>query len=396
MPLNNGFKQSELGLIPDDWIIRKFVDVTHVITCGVAATPKYVSESVGKPFLSAQNVSNQKVVYNKYKCISIELFDQITKHNKPERGDLLYTRVGAGIGEAGVIEDDFSFAIYVSLTLIKINKKWLDNYYLLYVLNSPRYRFLAKNAQFAGGGVQNLNVQVVRDFPIIVPPLDEQRAIATVLSDIDALLVAQDKLIVKKRGIKQAAMQELLKGDKRLPGFTGKWEVGNLKAIISPLKKTRRLSSAGKNEGIYPFFTNTTKPVDKFLDEIDFDTEAIIANTGGEAYFNYYNGKFTAMSDCFVFETNLETRYVYYFLKNIEGKVNDTGFTGSGIKHLDKKLFYKIQLTFPASLQEQSAIADVLSDMDAEVSALEKQRDKIKAIKQGMLYQLLNGRIRLI
>lgn len=396
MQVREVFKQSELGLIPEEWGIKRFVDVTDVITCGVAATPKYVSESVGRPFLSAQNVSNEKVVYHKYKCISVELFNQITKHNKPQRGDLLYTRVGAGIGEAGVIEDDFSFAIYVSLTLIKVNKKRIDNYYLLHVLNSPRYRFMAKNTQFAGGGVQNLNVQVVRDFPIIVPPIEEQRAIAKALSDADALLAAQDKLISKKRDIKQAVMQQLLTGKQRLPGFTEEWEVRSLKEIITPLKKTSRLSSSGKNEGVYPFFTNTTKPVDKFLNEADFETEAIIANTGGEAYFNYYNGSFAAMSDCFVFETSLVTRYVYYFLKSIERAINDIGFTGSGIKHLDKKLFYQTQITFPATLIEQTAIATILSDMDAEITALEQQRDKTRAIKQGMMQELLTGRIRLV
>lgn len=80
-----------------------------------------------------------------------ELFEQITKHNKPEKGDLLYTRVGAGIGEAGVIEDNYEFGIYVSLTLIKVDEKQLNNYYLLHLLNSPKYKFLAKNGQFAGG-----------------------------------------------------------------------------------------------------------------------------------------------------------------------------------------------------------------------------------------------------
>jgi type I restriction enzyme S subunit len=173
----SGYKQTEVGVIPAGWAIKKFSEITNVITCGVAATPRYVNESVGKPFLSAQNVSNEKVVYSKYKFISNELFNQISKHNKPERGDVLYTRVGAGIGEAGVIEDDFAFGIYVSLTLIKVNPSWLDSYFILYVLNSPHYRFMAKNTQFAGGGVQNLNVQVVREFPIAVPSIREQRAI---------------------------------------------------------------------------------------------------------------------------------------------------------------------------------------------------------------------------
>ncbi len=171
MEVRKGYKQTEVGVIPEDWVVKRFIDTTKVITCGLAATPKYVDESIGKPFLSAQNVQNGKVTYEKHKFIPKELFEQITKHNKPEKGDLLYTRVGAGIGEAGVIEDNYEFGIYVSLTLIKVDEKQLNNYYLLHLLNSPKYKFLAKNGQFAGGGVQNLNVQIVRDFLIPLPTI---------------------------------------------------------------------------------------------------------------------------------------------------------------------------------------------------------------------------------
>jgi type I restriction enzyme S subunit len=396
MELRPDYKQTEVGVIPAEWQVKKFSEITNVITCGLAATPHYVNESVGKPFLSAQNVSDGKVVYSKYKFISSDLFYQITKHNKPERGDLLYTRVGAGIGEAGVIEDDFCFGIYVSLTLIKVNPRWLNSYFLLYVLNSPRYRFLAKNTQFSGGGVQNLNVHVVREFLIPVPSIAEQRTIAGVLSDTDVLIGALDQFIAKKRDLRQAVMQQLLTGHQRLSGFHGKWEVKRLGEIIVRLKKTNRPASAGKTEGVYPFFTNSTKPTGKFLDEADFDTEAIVANTGGEAFFNYYKGTFAAMADCFVFETQIVTRFLYYFLKSAEQFINDNGFTGSGIKHLDKKFFSRIELRIPVEQSEQVAIAAVLSDMDEELTALEQRRDKTRALKQGMMQELLTGRTRLV
>ena len=114
---------------------------------------------------------------------------------------ILYTRVGSGIGEAGVVEIDFDFAIYVSLTLIK-PKKNIDSYFLKSLLNSNHYRFLASRDQFAGAGVQNLNVQVVREFPIPIPTLAEQTAIATALSDADGMISSLEKLIAKKRNIK--------------------------------------------------------------------------------------------------------------------------------------------------------------------------------------------------
>jgi type I restriction enzyme, S subunit len=209
--LKEGYKQTEVGVIPEDWKVDKFSNITNVITCGLAATPIYVEEQYGRPFLSAQNVQNGRVVYDKHKFIGHELFAQITKHNKPSKGDILYTRVGAGIGEAGVIEDDYEFGIYVSLTLIKIDRRKANSLFVSYLLNSDRYQFLAKNGQFAGGGVQNLNVEVVREFYMPIPPLPEQEAIACTLSDIDALIESLDRLLTKKRQIKQGAMQELLR-----------------------------------------------------------------------------------------------------------------------------------------------------------------------------------------
>jgi len=200
----------------EGWVVRRFADITKLITCGLAATPKYVDESVGRPFLSAQNVQDGKVVYDKYKFIPKSLFELITKHNPPKKGDLLYTRVGAGIGEAGVIDFDFEFGIYVSLTLIKTDEKQLFNYFLVQLLNSSKFKFLAKNGQFAGGGVQNLNVQIVREFNIPLPSIDEQIRIATILSDMDAEITTLETKLEKYRKIKLGMMQELLTGKIRL------------------------------------------------------------------------------------------------------------------------------------------------------------------------------------
>jgi type I restriction enzyme S subunit len=200
----------------EGWGVKSFADITKVITCGLAATPKYVDETIGKPFLSAQNVQEGKVVCDKYKFISKELFELITKHNPPQKGDLLYTRVGAGIGEAGVIEDNFKFGIYVSLTLIRVDEKQLYNYYLLHLLNSPNFKSLAKNGQFAGGGVQNLNVQIVREFLIPLPSLVEQTRIANILSDMNSEITSLEKQLSKAQSIKQGMMQQLLTGKIRL------------------------------------------------------------------------------------------------------------------------------------------------------------------------------------
>ena len=134
MALKPGYKQTEIGVIPEDWELEKFTTVTDLITCGIAATPEYVSENSGYPFLSSTNIKNNQIIWLGFKYISKTLHRQLYRNNPPQRGDVLYSRVGT-IGEAGVIEVDFEFSIYVSLTLIKPSKL-LNSHYLMQLLNS--------------------------------------------------------------------------------------------------------------------------------------------------------------------------------------------------------------------------------------------------------------------
>jgi len=160
-----------------NWEEKTLVDVCELITCGVAAKPKYVEEGI--PFLSAKNVKNAKVIYSGYNCISEETYKELTKKNKALKGDILYTRVGS-YGEAAVIEENIDFGVFVSLTLIKTRKDILNNYYLKYYLNSHQIKTLAKNS-ITSSGVGNLNVGTVRKFPISLPLLKEQKQIVEIL-----------------------------------------------------------------------------------------------------------------------------------------------------------------------------------------------------------------------
>ncbi|MFN7438028.1 MAG: restriction endonuclease subunit S, partial [Bacteroidota bacterium] len=148
-----------------NWEVEYLDDVCELITCGVAARPNYVDEGV--PFLSAKNVKDGQIIWSGYNCISEETHKELTKNSKPLKGDLLYTRVGS-YGEAAVIEDDYEFSVFVSLTLIKVDKSKLNNYYLKHYLNSEAVKNLAK-ASISGSGVGNLNVGTVRKFKIPLP-----------------------------------------------------------------------------------------------------------------------------------------------------------------------------------------------------------------------------------
>jgi len=167
-----------------NWVTKNLDEVCELITCGVAARPQYVDDGI--PFLSAKNVKEGKIVWNGYNCISEKTHKELTKINEPLIGDILYTRVGS-YGEAAVIEDDFEFSVFVSLTLIKVDKNILNNYFLKHYLNSDFVKNLAKKS-ISGSGVGNLNVGTVREFPISIPPLAEQQRIVSILDEAFAAI----------------------------------------------------------------------------------------------------------------------------------------------------------------------------------------------------------------
>jgi type I restriction enzyme S subunit len=206
----NPYRRVEL---PKSWSMERLSDVTSLITCGVAARPEYVDKN-GTPFLSSQNVKEGKIVWERYKHISKEKHFELTKNNKPERGDILYTRVGS-FGDAAIIDRDIEFSIFVSLTLIKPIQSIVDNRYLSYQLNSHAYRQLAVSTT-TGLGVQNLNVGEVRKFLIPIPSLPEQRRIAAVLQACDAEIELLGRKLSALRRQKQGLMQKLLTGRVRV------------------------------------------------------------------------------------------------------------------------------------------------------------------------------------
>ena len=215
---------------PSDWRASLFGDAAK-ITCGVASTPEYVSPDDGVPFFSARNVQSEKLDLSKLQYISHELHKKLTKNTKPERGDILLTRVGAGIGEAAVVDIDFEFSVYVSLTLIKCSPE-LNSEFVKYLLNSSYYRYLAIREQFAGGGVQNLNVQMVKEYTIPIPPLPEQRKIAQILSTWDKAIATTERLLANKQQQKKALMQRLLTGKQRFSGFEGEWKTVKFEDVL--------------------------------------------------------------------------------------------------------------------------------------------------------------------
>ncbi|MFD3157954.1 restriction endonuclease subunit S [Haloimpatiens sp. FM7330] len=203
------FKKTKIGEIPMEWEVDKFKNITDILRCGVASTPTYVDEGV--PFLSAQNIQDGKLSLHKYNLVSREYHEKLTKKDKPQYGDILYSRVGANYGIAAVVNSDFEFSVYVSLTLIRM-KQGYDSEFYKYLLNSAVCRKQADIGVFQGAGVPNLNVKIVEKFNMIVPPLEEQQQIATILSSVDTQIEEYENEKAKLEELKKGLMQQLLTG----------------------------------------------------------------------------------------------------------------------------------------------------------------------------------------
>lgn len=239
----------------------------------------------------------------------------------------------------------------------------------------------------------------VRNLKIPLPEtIAEQSAIATALSDVDALLAAQDALIAKKRAIKQGAMQELLTGKRRLPGFSGEWEE-MLLGDVAHIKTGSRNNEDKVESGDYPFFVRS-----EFIERIDgysYDCEAILVPGEGKIgeIFHYINGRFDVHQRVYAitqFASGLSGRFVHLYLKMHFGPWAMQNTVKATVDSLRLPTFQDFKMRLPPTLDEQTAIVDVLSDMDAELDALETQRAKTAQLKQGMMQALLTGRIRLV
>lgn len=209
--------------VPEHWEIRKFKGLTTILTCGVAATPEYVEESKGVAFLSAQNCRPFAMDLAKYNYIKPALHKQLTRYKKPQRGDVLVTRVGAGIGQACMVDIDLEFSVYVSLTHIRPNKEILSEY-IVYFFNTEYCFQLNHEGTVVAGGQGNLNVKNVERYRIPLPPVDEQREI---IAYLDNYRKEMDNLISKYQ--KQIELMQEYRTSLISQAVTGKIDVRDWK-----------------------------------------------------------------------------------------------------------------------------------------------------------------------
>lgn len=429
MEIRSGYKQTEVGVIPVEWCACHLGDRTTKVGSGITPTGgDKVYKREGRPFLRSQNVGWGQLLLD-----DIAFIDESThatfSATEIEADDVFLNITGASIGRSAVADARVERGnVNQHVCIIRTTKDQLDPRFLNYFLLSSAGQRQIDSFQ-AGGNRQGLNFGQIQSFSLALPPLHEQRSIAAALSDVDALLAKLDRLTAKKRDLKQAAMQQLLTGQTRLPGFSGEWGVkrlGDLFKFSGGYSASRdQLSTEGHCYLHYGDIHGSSKTtidtradyqdipkldiplkrispnslladgdvvfVDASEDDEGTSKHVVVANKDGRPFIS---GLHTIVAKARTPE--LAHEYLRYCFQTAAIRQQFMFYAvGTKVSGISKTNIVKLTLPVPP-VPEQTAIATVLSDMDAELAALEARRDKTRALKQGMMQELLTGRIRLV
>lgn len=401
MNLPQGYKQTELGIIPEDWEIVNLGSIAK-INGRIGFRGYTVADLVPKGFgaitLSPSNIIDNQIDYTDRTYISWYKYDE-SPEIKVNNGDILLVKTGSTFGKSALV-NNLPEKATINPQFVLLNNIKCDNKYLSYIIKHDIIQNQI-HSDIVGGAIPTLSQEKISKFILFLPPLSEQKAIAEALSDVDDLITALDKKIAKKRLVKQGAMQELLTGKKRLPGFEEEWEEDIVSSICEVLDNKRvPLNEEQRREGVYPYCG--ANGIVAYIDEYIFDEDLIlIAEDGGNfdqfetrpiAY--WMTGKYWVNNHAHILKAKEKycQKYIYYKLEHKD----ITGYIVGGTRtKLTRAQLDSIKIELPTNIQEQQAIATILSDMDKEIAELETQRDKYRLVKSGMMQKLLTGEIRL-
>lgn len=405
--LRVGYKQTEVGVIPEDWLAVPLGNLASIERGKFSARPRNDPRLYGgnTPFIQTGDVTRSNGTITKFSQTLNS--DGLRVSRLFPRGTLFFT-IAANIGDVGIAQ--FEAACPDSLVAIAPNPP-TDKGWLLYELSRRKADF----ENLASPGAQlNINLEKLRPYMLPVPTLPEQRAIAAALSDVDGLLSGLDSLIAKKQGLKVAAMQQLLTGQTRLPGFSGEWEVRRLGDVAEMGSGGTPLSSVpAYYDGNIPWvaISDMTKG-GKIIESTERNLTALgLANSAAQIFplGTVLYAMYASLGECSIAgvslctsqailgirpKNNLRTDFLYYYLTSLKSVVKMLGQQGTQ-SNLNKGMVQDFRFDLP-SVAEQTAIAAILSDMDTELAALETRRDKTRNLKQAMMQELLTGKIRLI
>ena len=416
MQLTEGYKQTEVGVIPEDWEVNELNKYAELLSSKRIFEDDYVS--VGIPFWRGSEVSalaKGKPISKEY-FISTEKYETLKRSfGAPTKGDILVTAVGT-LGNIYLVPNNAPFYFKDGNLIWLRNIKHIDHRYL-------KIQLLANKQQILDGAIGSsqkaLTIVALKTLRIPLPPTKaEQEAIAEALSDTDAWIESLEQLIAKKRRIKAGSMQTLLTGKQRLPGFVGEWEVKTLGDLGTWLKGSGVRKDESKS-GTLPcvrygeIYTLHQDYIRKFHSSISREVASTATQIrSGDILFAGSGETKEDIGKCIAYTDDVEAyaggdivilrtkgvspKFLGFYLNTPDvSRQKSSKGQGDAVVHISATALSGISIKIPKSA-EQTATAAILSDMDSELDALEAKLSKARQIKQGMMQELLTGKTRLI
>jgi type I restriction enzyme, S subunit len=380
---NQNYKQTNIGTIPEDWEVRSLGEIADIDKENLdSLTPlnyelKYISlENVNQGFLTGY---------------SELLFQQAPSRarRKIKKNNILVSTVRPNLkSHLHFTSQSKDWIASTGFAVLECKKEISDSQFIFNHFFGDVINRQIENLT-TGSNYPAISSREVKNLQIPLPPLPEQIAIATVLSDTDELITSLTQLIAKKKLIKIGTMQKLLKPQEG-------WEVRKLGEICEKITTGKLDANAMVETGEYRFYTCAKNYC--FIDRFAFDDEALLVSGNGAnvGYIHYYKGKFNAYQRTYVLTgINQNIFYIKIFMDMYLSKRIDEEVNSGNTPYIKMDTLTDMPIQLPP-LPTQTQIATILTDMDEEIQALESKLSKYRMIKQGMMQELLTGRIRLV
>lgn len=402
--------------IPDEWPVHTAASFNPFITSGSRGWAKYYAEH-GDLFMRITNLKRNKIApdLSDRQHVALPSSEREGLRTALQNGDILIS-ITADIGIIGFIDENVPSPSYINqhVACLRLPTEKVSPKFVAYYLASagPQRRFIEMTDVGAKTGI---NLTTVANLTFPCPPLKEQQAIAEALSDADGLIEGLERLIAKKRLIKQGAMQDLLTAKRRLPGFSGEWVENKLGGLCKvsrgasprPIASTRWFDNSSTIGWVRisdlpvsgRFLTGTTQRLsaDGVSRSRRVPVGSLIMSIAATVGRPAVTAVDTCIHDGFVvfYDLKIDQLFLYYLLKTMEPEWSLHGQTGSQM-NINTGIIEATEVKIPPTQVEQMAIAQIFNDMDAEIQALETRLVKARQVKEGMMQNLLTGRIRLV
>lgn len=412
-----GYKETKLGLIPSDWDLKKLHEVSERVMVGLATSvTEYYTEKSNESVPIIRNMNIKRGYFDDSDMLHLTPeFSSLHPNKRVKGNDVITVHTGSNVGLTCVVPENYHNAQTFTTLVVTTKKDVLNPFFLNYVLNSDFGQYQAERL-VVGGGKGNLNTGDFKIYPVILPPLPEQKKIAEILSTWDKGIEQLQTLISEKQKLKKGLMQQLLTGKKRFTGFTDEWKEVNL-GDIGAFSKGKGISKAEIQEDGFPairygeLYTNHHFEIKKYRSYINSESaelskklekgDLLFAGSGEKQFEIGKCAAFTKDEEAYVggdvviFKATTDNPVFLSYVINSSIGIRQRGKMAQGhsVVHIYSKDLQKLKVALP-SRKEQDEIVTVFRSLDNQLEQFKLQLDKLQEQKKGLMQKLLTGEVR--